>query len=999
MLLNYHEDMKKIHVGTMPNRAYYVPASEYMGDLVLDREASDRFQLLSGEWKFRYYPSLEDLPENLFDATDFDAISVPSVWQHIGYDCPQYANAQYPIPFDPPFVRVDNPCGLYQREFTYEPDDNAPRAYLNFEGVDSCFYVWINEEFVGYSEVSHSTSEFDVTDKMIEGENRITVLVLKWCKGSYLEDQDKFRESGIFRDVYLLKRPQHFVRDYFVKTSCSGEITIEVSYLDKEVDTCAELLEGSRVIAEARIEKGKAVLHVANPKLWNPEKPFLYRLILRTEHEVISDRVGIREICVVKNRVLVNRMPIKFHGVNRHDSDPEVGAAVTVAHMVQDLKLMKEHNINSIRTSHYPNSPIFTQLCDQYGFFVIDEADQETHGLADLYYVNDCEWETAVERRNAIISNNPEWAEMTLDRVQRCVERDKNRPSVVIWSMGNECAYGSCFEEAQAWTKSFDPTRLVHYEGFWFHAKEHTYDFSDLDFHSKMYDSIEMIESYVQNDPKKPYLLCEYAHAMGNGPGGLEDYWETFEKHDVIAGGFVWEWCEHAVKKDEGVYYYGGDHGEFPHDGHFCVDGLVSPDRKPSSGLTEYKNVNRPLRVKSYDGSTLVLHNYLDFTAANEWVTVEYLVDCDGKIVASGEIKDLPLMLPHEDVQIPLVLSVPQTGKCYLRVIYRLKNDEELRTHGTELGFDEVFLPNADQRNQTAVSMLEQTETRRLTRITVCDERKALVIEGDEFCYQFDKKRGVFGSMTLGGRELLQHSMEWNLWRAPTDNDVIVKYKWQAARYDKTVAFVSKVRFEENSDCVEIFCEGGFAAASRQPCVRWNATWTVFADGRVELVMNATRNMDFPELPRFGLRLFLPHEMEQISWYGLGPGENYIDRKCAVYHSAFESTVSEMHEGYLKPQENGSRSECDYVVLEGEGLRFAVVAENPFGFTVSHYTQEQLTEAGHNFELKDCGQTVLCVDHAQNGIGSNSCGPELPKQYRLDQEKLEFSVLLIPEKQ
>ena len=607
---HYYEDPHTLHVGTMPNRAYYIPASRRSDALVEHRETSDRFQLLNGSWKFRYYASIYDLQDAFYevgyDASAFDSIPVPSVWQNHGYDHHQYTNIRYPFPADPPYVPKENPCGAYLYDFTYQKDAAAPRAFLNFEGVASCFYVWLNGQFVGYSQVAHSTSEFDVTKFLQDGTNHLAVLVLKWCDGSYMEDQDMFRMNGIFRDVYLLRRPEQCIEDYFITTNIHGStagVAVRLRYYDSAVATritlydAAGTMVGSVTPVEALDDAAfpyHAEITVVDPTLWNAEQPYLYTLVLDTPCETITDRVGIREVHVANNQIYVNGQSIKFHGVNRHESDPVTGYAVGFEQTKKDLLMIKKHNFNAIRTSHYPDVPYFYQLCDQYGFFVIDEADNESHGASEYYCEGNESWPNHVENWNKPIADNPEFTEATVDRTRLCVERDKNRPCVIIWSMGNESAYGCTFEEALAWTKSFDPRRLTHYESAQYRSKNRKYDFSNIDMFSNMYPSLESMQEYLDNEPDKPYIMCEYSHCMGNGPGDLEDYFQFIQSHDGLVGGFLWEWCDHGIYKGKmpdgrDIYYYGGDHNEWPHDGNFCMDGLVYPDRRPHTGLLEFK--------------------------------------------------------------------------------------------------------------------------------------------------------------------------------------------------------------------------------------------------------------------------------------------------------------------------------------------------------------------------------------------------------------------------
>lgn len=607
---HYFENPHILHENTMPDRAYYIPASGRMEDPVEKRESSDRFQLLDGKWQFKYYPSVYDMEdlfyENDFIADHFCEFPVPGTWQYQGYDQSQYINFRYPFAVNPPYVPVDNPCGAYIHEFQYVKDSTAPKAFLNFEGVDSCFYVWLNGQYLGYSQVTHSTSEWDVTDYIKEGMNKLAVLVLKWCDGSYMEDQDKFRTSGIIRDVYLLKRPENVIYDYFVHTDLKGNVKIDLSYLGNPSSVNVSIFDQDNSCIWQNQCEEKIQIRIKDPKLWSPEDPYLYTLVMETEGECITEYLGFREIIVKDKVVKINGQPIKFRGINRHDSDPVTGPVVNLNHIKRDLTMMKQHNFNAIRTSHYPNAPYFYQLCDRYGFYVICEADNESHGAFSRYFKEDmevvghCQW-------SEVLSDNPEWIEATVDRTQRMVERDKNRPSIVIWSMGNEGAYGCTFEEALAYTKRRDPSRLTHYESAYYKGRKRKYDYSNLDLYSRMYPSFDEMREYIEEKADKPYILCEYCHAMGNGPGDFEDYYELIETYDSVCGAFVWEWCDHAVDKgvdpDTGktMYAYGGDSGEKDHDNNFCMDGLVYPDRKPHTGLKEYKNVHRPVRVISWD--------------------------------------------------------------------------------------------------------------------------------------------------------------------------------------------------------------------------------------------------------------------------------------------------------------------------------------------------------------------------------------------------------------
>ena len=1010
---NYFENMNILRHNTTPERAYYIPASERMENLAEHREKSDRFQLLNGEWRFFYHPSVRELDEQFYeegyDNNSFDVIPVPSVWQNYGYDNHQYTNHRYPFPVEPPYLPKEIPCGAYLHDFEYCKDEEAPEVYLNFEGVDSCCYVWLNGEYVGYDEVSHSTSEFCVTDKIKEGRNTLAVLVLKWCKGTYFEDQDKFRTSGIFRDVYLLKRPKNCIRDYFVTTVVEDEranVQINVSYIGNVVPTEITILDDKdEVVATAYAcdyadenYSQQVKMEIVSPILWNPEVPYLYTMIFKTPGEVITEQLGIREIHVSDNRVFVNGQPIKFNGVNRHDSDPVVGPAVSLENIKRDLCLMKEHNFNAIRTSHYPNAPVFYQLCDRYGFMVIDEADLEAHGPVDLYH--HCGYG---QRWSETFVDKPEYLEIIMDRMKRCVHRDKNRPSVLVWSTGNECGYGYCMEQTLAWVKAFDSGRLTHYGSAQYYDKNRKCDHSVLDLYSIMYPSLERMDDYFSGEPDKPFLMCEYSHSMGNSAGDLEDYWQYIQAHDGHCGGFVWEWCDHAVykgKTDEGkdIYWYGGDHGEYLHDVNFCVDGIVAPDRRAHSGLLEFKNVYRPMRVQSYNQETgdLVLHNHMDFVSHKDFITITYELNCDGVIVHQGDVEMESSIAPHSDGNTLLRLPIPDKGKCYLKIYYRTKYTTELLPKGFVFGFDEVKLTNQDERNQKVVSFLERTNGIRGT-FEVDENELWIDVFAPKFHYRFDKYTGLFGEMCYHEKELFYRPMELNIWRAPADNDRHIKQDWMRAHYDRSIARAYDVHCMVTNQEVKIMATLSLSAESVQRIFNIEIEWCISANGAISAQIKAVKDAEFPELPRFGLRLFLPKTLEEVEYYGLGPTENYVDKRHAVWHGLFQNTVRGLYEDYIKPQENGSHSECSYVSIMDNSIRITAASETPFCFNVSHYTQEELTEKAHSYELEECDYTVLCLDYAQNGIGSGSHGPRLLEQYRFNQEVVDFSICLIPE--
>ncbi|MBQ8301820.1 MAG: beta-galactosidase, partial [Clostridia bacterium] len=932
-----------------------------------------------GEWDFMYAKCVDDIPDGFVNGeTDgFDKIIVPSCWQTQGYDSHQYTNTRYPFPYNPPYVPYKNPCGAYVTRFE---SNNDYKKYLNFEGVDSCFYVWLNGEFVGYSQVSHSTSEFDITDNVKKGENILCVLVLKWCDGSYLEDQDKFRMSGIFRDVYILNRPEKHIRDYTITTDISGKISIDV-VSDTPVSFILENEKGeiySGTDSEIAIE---------NPILWNAEYPYLYTLYLVTEDEVIRERVGLREIKIVDGIVLFNNKPIKMRGANRHDSDPVTGYTISREQAKNDLMIMKRHNINAVRTSHYPNAPWFVEMCDEYGFYVVDESDIEIHGTASLYGGSQA-------KTFGLLADNPDWGKAILDRVQRNVIRDKNRTCVCLWSLGNEGGYGVNFEEAGKWVKEYDTTRLTHYESSMWQMPNHKNDTSMLDVVSTMYASYEWIDEYFENPGehvwriisaqngwsyenagewinlsdsdipkkekeelarKKPYMQCEFMHAMGNGPGGIKEYVDRLYRYDGFFGAFAWEWCDHAIDMGDGKYFYGGDFGEYPHDGNFCVDGLVYPDRRPHTGLLEYKQALKPFKITTYS-NILVVENRYDFANLSDKLYFE---------VNGKEIKF--------DVDARGIKSFPRPEGDVLMIKAYQKTDEEWAKKGYEVGFEQLII------NDTVPALKEITAD---GNITVDEQGRNLVITGDGFEYVFDKAVGNFAKLS----DAITKGAEWNIWRAPTDNDRNIARDWYNAGYDREESYVYDCTYEIKDNAVVVNCVSTLVPVAQRKALDIDAVWTIYANGIIDLELKGNKAEDMPVLPRFGLRFFT--KGENVKYYGYGPYESYSDKHLCTYLDEFDSNVSDMYEDYIKPQENGSHFGTRYV--ETDKLRIS--SDTPFSFSALEYTQEELTKKAHNFELEKCEDTVLCVDYKQNGIGQHSCGPLTREEYRFNEAEFEFKI-------
>ncbi len=1003
----YYENLSVLHENTMPARAYYIPASKRMDNLVEHREESDRMQLLNGTWKFQYFNSIYDIQDSFFeknyDTENFDEIQVPSVWQMAGYDTHQYTNIRYPFPFDPPYVPQDIPCGAYVHNFEYSRDEKASKAFLNFEGVDSCFYVWVNGSYIGYSQVSHMTSEFDITDLLRDGENSIAVLVMKWCDGSYLEDQDKFRMSGIFRDVYILKRPKQAISDYHIKTRIEdmlAKVEIEMKfYSPLNVKISIEDRNGAVVALGSIAEEGTAVLEIASPELWNTENPYLYKLILETENEVIVDHIALRKIEIKDQVIYLNGQKIKFRGVNRHDSDPVTGFTINPEQITTDLTLMKQHNFNAIRSSHYPNAPFFYEMCDKYGFMVIDEADIEAHGPFMIYRKEDTDY-NRFKRWNEKIADDPVWEEAIVDRVKLMVERDKNRFCIVMWSMGNESAYGCNFEKALEWTKNFDPDRITQYESARYRNYDETYDYSNLDVYSRMYPALSEIQEYLDKDGSKPFLLVEYCHSMGNGPGDFEDYFQMIQDNDKMCGGFVWEWCDHAIahgtaENGKTIYAYGGDHGEEIHDGNFCIDGLVYPDRTVHTGLLEYKNVYRPARVISYDKESgeLVLHNYMDFDNLKDYVKISYELTQDGLLIGKGKLAEVSVV-PHSEGKTNLQVNVPENGKCYLKLTYHLKKEMPLLEEDYILGFDEIEVSQKDAKCQLAEKWVEKTVTD--SELQVSEDDIQIHIKGREFAYTIDRRTALFTEMKFAGREYLNHPMELNIWRAPTDNDMYIKSEWKKAHYDKAYTRAYTTEVVQGKHGVKITSHASVVAETVQKILDVTITWKIETAGKIDADIAVTKDDEFPDLPRFGVRMFLDKKLSAVRYFGMGPQESYCDKHQAASHGLYRADVGDLHEDYIRPQENGSHYDCEYVELNNSRYGIVASAEKAFSFNASYYTQEELEKKTHNYELIESDSVVFCVDYALNGIGSNSCGPVVLEQYRFDDVLFRFQFTLIP---
>lgn len=1016
-LEKYYENLDVLHVGTEPYRAYYVPCGNASEAQLLQMECSSRALMLGGcDWKFSWYESLHKVPQVCVEADwntiGMNTVSVPGCWQFQGYDSHQYSDCRYPIPYNPPYVPDRNPAGVYVKEFFWKKKEKE-RVYLNFEGVDSCFYVWVNGQWTGYSQVSHNTSEFDVTDKLVDGNNRLTVIVLKWCDGTYLEDQDKLRWSGIFRDVYLLARPENHIRDFAVTTDLTEDFSRAVVTVQLELSGTGEALvrlldaQGKGSIAEMVCgHQQTAEFVIDEPRLWNAERPNLYYLMMECEGEFICQQVAVRKVEARGNVLLLNGRKFKLKGVNRHDSDPFTGAVISRRQYCKDLQLMKEHNINAIRTSHYPNAPWTLDECDRLGFYVMDEADVESNGCLDLYGGGGAENRYAEFQDDisyGVAMQDVRFVKSVLDRVQGMVYRDRNHGCVISWSLGNESGYGICMEEAARWVKAFDPSRILNYENaIWLKGGKPN-DVSCLDVYSRMYAAPEFVDWFCTQEGKKPLVMVEYSHAMGNGPGDLEDYFSRMYRYDGYAGGFVWEWCDHSVymgKTPEGrdKFAYGGDFGEEFDDGNFCMDGLVYPDRRPHTGLLELKNVARPVRLAGWDREkgTILLENMLDFLSAGELYDICWELEVDGEKKAEGFFEK-PEILPHTTAAFSLPPNVwgECSGDVVLNLIYRQNRSLEMTPEGFTAGRDQVILSRRTGKDPyRKVPAAEGAEL-------YCEETdNFFVMGGTDFRYVFDRFEGTFTSLVREGTLVTDQPVRLNLWRAPMDNDRNIRMEWERAGYNRLQTKVLSCNMEQETDsrgkvrAVEITVRLQLTASWVQPIFAGTVVWTVTGDGALRVQAEGDRETAMPFLPRFGLRLFVPKEFQQAEYLGYGPGESYCDKHQAARLGMFRALGKELYEPYLKPQENGSRWGCGYVELSTGDGRWLRASGSNFSFSASRYSQEELTSKGHSYELEESPYTVLCLDGAMSGCGSNSCGPKLAERYQVCQKHLEMEFLL-----
>ena len=1001
---DYHLNLGALHINAEKTSAYFIPYATKEGAEEGVRETSEYIKMLSGGWDFKFYPSIDLVPDPRKEKLEFtDKISVPSNWQYSigrGYDVPHYTNVTYPFPFDPPHLPKENPAGVYRKTFILSPKEAEDKdIFINFDGVDSCLYLFLNGSFVGYSEVSHATSRWNISNLVHSGENEIVAVVVKWCCGSYLEDQDMFRASGIFRDVYLISRDKARITDIEIKTEISNNLKLaKISACFKtnspvKLSYTLENADGDLIsYNEATVNDGDEIqiAEIKKPRLWSAEIPYLYFLYIECGSEIIRLPIGIRKIEIKKRVVYINGEKVKIKGVNRHDSHPITGHAVTAEDMIRDLMIMKAHNINAIRSSHYPNDPRFYELTDKYGFYVCDEADLECHGVAGEIYGDD-----------TLLTNDPGWRALYLDRAERMLERDKNHPSIIMWSVGNESGVGTNHRAMRDYFKSRDGERIIHIEDETrraFHIDEERAkgNFNNVDpktwreyteIESRMYPELDELEDYYLKSKKlrDPVFLCEYCHAIGNGPGDIGKYVELMYKYDSFLGGCVWEFSDHSVATGKLRYarpdfIYGGDSGESPHDSNFCVDGLVGPDRKIHTGMLEVKEAYRPMAF-SWKQGKLTVTSRRHFRSLDD-ITLYYTVIRNGKTVDSGSLGDLDIKPGGKK---SYTIDVSESGLTVLNISARYNRSYDYADIGYEVCSEQFIIsekfPDANKKSHGNLIFSES------------DDYYDASFEGGSV--RISRKTGLIEGLISYGEEMITSPVEPTVWRAPTDNDRKIKREWLAAGYDKTRIKLKRIYSEKQGSSYSVTAYLTMITKTERELADLIIVYRITSGG-IKISMRASLFEDLPPLPRFGFRFNTPERVEKLRYLGYGPMEAYEDKRLAAKLGFYKTTLTENFVDYIRPQENGAHCFCrfaDIATHSGTGLYFS---GEQFSLSASHFSPEKLTETPHNWELTPDKDGTVIIDYRNAGIGSNSCGPALLPEYTISEQEIIFSFNIRP---
>lgn len=993
-------------INRMPARAHFLTFPSKEKALLNNNRYTHAFKNLNGVWKFMFLDAPEYSPEGFFnsdfDVTKMDDITVPGNWQLQGYGKMHYSDLWYNFPINPPYVPTENPTGIYKRTFFVEESYRDKKIIIRFCGVDSAYHLWINGKEVGYSKVARNESEFDITDLIRVGEeNDVTVRVYQWSDGTYLEDQDMWWESGIFRDVELIGVPKDGINDYKVIADLDDEYKNGIFKVEaflrttKEVNVTFELVDAGEntVFTKTVVAKeGKACIDevIADVNHWTAETPYLYKLFMTVEDdgqivEVIPQNVGFRNIKLNGETFLVNGVDIKFKGVNRHDYSPQNGRVVSREEIEKDIILMKQFNINAIRTSHYPNSYYLYDLCDEYGMYLIAETDLECHGFE---LTGDYKW----------ITDDPSWELAYVSRMTRMIERDKNHPAIIFWSLGNESAFGCNFRKMTDVAHEMDPTRLVHYEG--------DFDVESADVYSTMYTWIENPKKpYLMKDiiekSKKPHIHCEYCHAMGNGPGNLKDYQDLVYAHDKLQGGFVWEWFDHGIESftesGEKYYRYGGDFGDDPSNKDFCIDGLIMPDRTPSPGLYEYKKVIEPITTTAIDiqkGIINLLSRY-DFANLDRFNLV-YKVMEDDVILQTGFMAVPSIEArANKDITLPYDLSaikVKPGAHYYVNISYQLREDTSYASSGHELATAQFELP----------LYKEGIMVRPEGILNVKKEHTTLHVKGANFSLDFNLVNGNLMNIVRDGMQVLSKGPRLTLWRAPISNDMEIIDKLKKVYFlHLEHEVVMNIDYHMEGNILKVEVDTINSTTNSAWHFKTKYVYTVYPSGDVLIDVEGTPSgrVDLaPDmLPRIGVSIHLDKSMEHVRYFGMGPGENYADSKEAAQMGLYANTVDGLFTNYVIPQENGNHMGCKWVSMTNDrGMGLLASTEGDFNFSASWYEDKDLDDAKHTCDLVKRDYIVFNVDYKQNALGTNSCGQWQLDKYRAKFEDFKLSFRLTP---
>lgn len=999
--MNNWENVQFVGENRLAPRAYFFSYADHALAATMQRELSRRFLSLSGQWQFHYFDHPLQVPEAFYHSpmSEWGQITVPNMWQMEGHGQLQYTDEGFPFPIDVPFVPTSNPTGAYQRSFTLSPAWDGEQVIIKFDGVETYFEVYVNGHYVGFSKGSRLTAEFDISAYAKVGENLLSVRVMQWADSTYIEDQDMWWMAGIFRDVYLVGKPATHVQDFFIRTALADDNQSATLSCDIQLENLGatardhrlvwSLLDQGNEIASGSLDHlaidGKCdcrfTLDLATPHLWSAEDPYLYQLQLSLYNgqgellEVIPQRVGVREIKVKDGLFHVNGHYLKLHGVNRHDNDHLKSRAVGMDRVERDIVLMKQHNLNSVRTAHYPNDPRFYELCDQYGLFVMAETDVETHGFANVGDLSR-------------ITNDPFWEPVFVDRIERHVHAQKNHPSIIIWSLGNESGYGCNIRAMYQRCKAIDPTRLVHYE--------EDRDAEVVDVVSTMYSRVSQMNCFGEFPMEKPRILCEYAHAMGNGPGGLSEYQQVFDRHPHIQGHYIWEWCDHGIldqdEQGRAVYKYGGDYGDYPNNYNFCMDGLIYPDQTPGPGLREYKQVICPVKVRALDltsGKLAVENRYWFSTLDDIRLLVE--VKVEGELLASQQIR-LEGVAPGATADLQLELPSLDGRETFvqLRVIKATATRYSPAEH--ELGQYQFQLKESTRQ-------LQPFANPNATALQIADERLELVLSGSGFALRFSRLDGKLVSWQQDGVELIERAPRLTFFKPMIDNH---KQEYESLWHPNHLQIMQEhfrtLSWRQLGEAVEVTVESLIAPPVFDFGMRCRYVYTLSPNGQLHVALSGQPYGGYDDIiPKIGFELGIRQDLDRVHYYGMGPGENYQDSRQSNWIDSFQSTVSEMWEHYPFPQDNGNRQQVRWATLTNRhGAGLYVRPDAPINLSVWPYSWEHIHAAQHINELEPCGYLTLNLDHKVLGLGSNSWGSEVLDSWRVRFEPFSFGLTLLP---